>query len=460
MNLIADYYSEYVNTFDGFVSFHNEVINMPRDSFSNTGLKKLRLIAGYLLLCEADIGSEVVKYSQIMSTIHNALADLNYPKFRDYDFENRYFMYKNLNAHYSSNEGRMFRHWMGICVFFGLIKKLSRDKSVINYKKCREYYLSDDNVLIPVARNNLINMNAGENDFLKSLKSARITDKTDYRPASAILRYIREIHRPVTSFEISVLLGRIDAVQNENEIIERALSIGRILPASFDQQIFYFFNKMGWRYRDGSFFMYTPSQQPYFKFRSFILYMINFGLIEQDKVGQFIKITDYASSILDDDISILIADLERLLALIDDDDVTDVELRELILFQRNPQLLKLAREIPDFYQKMNERTLRNPLVVKGKRTRNQLIAELAKIQAEYKCQYANRHTFKTSNGKYYCEAHHILEFGADSGPDITNNLVVLGPEAHKALHFGSTEVIEDVYIKLLTTGALDYNRVP
>lgn len=108
---------------------------------------------------------------------------------------------------------------------------------------------------------------------------------------------------------------------------------------------------------------------------------------------------------------------------------------------------------------MNLRSINNPRYDRnGKKLRNRLIAELAKIQADYKCQYAQRHIFKTPTGKYYCEAHHIIEFSTEDGPDVTNNLVVLGPEAHMIIHHACQEESENVFYQLKVNGVLNIER--
>ncbi len=124
--------------------------------------------------------------------------------------------------------------------FFGFINSLTKQRKIIDYGKCREYYYSDDKVLMPVARNNVMMLNAKDNDFINSLKGITIDKDTEYRPAYGILRYIHDIKRPATKFEISVLLGRIDTVKKEADILKRALEIGAILPKTQDEQIPYF----------------------------------------------------------------------------------------------------------------------------------------------------------------------------------------------------------------------------
>lgn len=455
--IIQKFYSEYMNTLSGFSTFHNEVINMPRDQFSDTGLKKVKILAGYLLLTEGKLDQQGVDYKVTMLAIHNELACGHYPQIRDNTLEARYFNFTDIDHQYEI-QGRMFRHLMGLCAFFGFVTSLSKNKKIFNYDKCKEYYIASDELLVPIARNNLILLNASNNDFINALSGITITKDTDYQPALAILRYIKAIRRPVTKFELSVLLGRIDKLKNQTQILERALDIGSHLPKIASEQQTEFFKAMNWQNSNGTLFEYAASQQPYFKFNSFILLLEAFELIRINPISELITLTKYAEDILADDISYLIADLEKLLMAVDNYSGDNSQLNDLILYQRNPELLKLAKDDPKFIEKMNWRSIKNPVIINGKRTRSRLIAELAKIQADYKCQYANRHIFKMPNGKFYCEAHHIIEFSTEHGPDITLNLVVLGPEAHMIAHHACKEDKNNLYMQLAKNGALNISR--
>ena len=458
MTVFEEYFSKYMGRREGFDTFHNEVINMPRDQFSDTGLDKIRTLAGYLLLTEGKLDTSGVNYKTTLECIATQLKEENYPLYRDIELENKYFTYTDINAHYEVI-GRMFRHLMSLCAFFGFVKSIAKQRKIYNYDKCKEYYLSDNDILMPVARNNLMMLNAKDNDFIKSLHGITIDDDTDYRPTYAILRYMHQINRPVTKFELSILLGRIDSLKTEKSIIERAIKIGSILPRDEQTQIPYFFSNMKWKDSNDNLFSYAASQEPHFKFNSFLLFLEAFELIVYDNINNTYTLTEYAECLLADDVSYLIADLERLLVLVDNYAVDNSELNDLILYQRNPELLRLAREDTTFIEKMNKRSLNNPIYDRsGKRQRNRLIAELAKIQADYKCQYAQRTIFKMPNGKYYCEAHHIIEFNAENGPDITNNLVVLGPEAHMLIHHACKDEKDDAFMQLRINGAIDVNR--
>jgi hypothetical protein len=459
MSYFEDFYNdEYFNSINGFDKFHNEVINMPRDAFSDAGIEKIRMWAGYLLITKDNLEGNEINFKEVMEGIKIELDKKNVPKYRDLEIEKRYFKYNDINKHYEK-QGRMFRHVMSLCDFFGFFHRINKKKKKINYNKCAEYYLADDDTLMPIARNNIMMINAKDNSFIAGLSEIIINEDADYKPTYAILEYIHQMKRSVTKFELSVLLGRIDNLKTERYIMERALAIGRILPCGYEKQKEFFFKHMGWMDSEGRYFPYRTSQEPDFKFNSYLLFLEKFELIEMVEVTREYKLTEYASNILEDTVSYLIPDLEKLIERINDYDSDNSELNELILKQRNYELLKLAREDKDFIRNMNFRSLNNPIIKKGKRKRNRLIAELAKIEVKYICQYTNSPTFRTEkDGRYYCEAHHIIEFSTENGPDITNNLLVLGPEPHKLLHLGYIDDREDAILHLVKNNKLEYNR--
>lgn len=457
MNIVAQYFSEYKTNHASFNSFHNEVINMPRDNFKDSGLEKIRVISGYILLTELSLFDKEVNYKELQCAISKELSYGNFPKYRDRNYEQKYFAFTDINL-LQDLDGRMFRHLMALSVFFELLTKTNNKKVKINYEKCKEYYLSKDDLLMPIARNNLIMLNIDKNDFIKSLRSIEVYPEADYRPAFSILKYMEILSRPVTRFEISILLGRVDSVQEGKAILERAVNIGRTLPPTQNEQIEYFFDAMNWKNEDGSYFTYRSSQEPDFKFNNFIIFLEKFDLVKYDKETKLLSITEYSKNILNDEISYVVADLEKLLAYVDAYEEPNSKLADLLLYQRNPELLKLAKEDEMFIQKMNFRSINNPIILNGKRKRNRLIAELAKIQVNYTCQYARRKIFKMSNGRYYCEAHHIIEFSTENGADITENLLVIGPEAHKILHHACGEEKRDAYLQLIKNGALSMER--
>lgn len=47
-----DFYNNYKGSKEKFDEFNKEVINMPRDKFTDTGIKKIQVLSAYLLLIE------------------------------------------------------------------------------------------------------------------------------------------------------------------------------------------------------------------------------------------------------------------------------------------------------------------------------------------------------------------------------------------------------------------------
>jgi len=461
-NIIFDSFREYSNSVSQFQKFHNQVINMPRDHFSDATLSKLQSLAWYLLLIEDGFPSDGSSYKSMMELMIEKLSDESYEQnqFRNNEIENRYFRTDlNIDLLYEI-EGRMFRHLMGLCAFFGLIYSNSRTKKMVNFESCREVILSKDSILMPVFRNNLLYNNINSNDFVSNLKGITLHDNANYRPAYAILRYLKELARPATMFEISILLGRIDDdLQTEREIINRALLISRELPKNQDDQIKKFFGSLNWKSKDGILFQYAASQEPYFKFRTFFLFMEHFKLIEINKCESTVQLTGYSKQLLQDEIPLELLDLEDLLYKIDDDTESDAALADVLLRKRSSEITKAIQSDSTLVEKMNKRSIRKIEYDKdGKRKRNKIIVELAKIKANYICEATGKTTFKTPSGNYYVEAHHIIEFSTEDGPDITDNLLVLGPEKHQLLHKACQEEVDDLYNHLKTNGKITIER--
>ena len=457
---ITDFYKDYLSTIANFTQFHNEVINMPRDSFSSATYYKIRSLASYLLLTEDvfDI-SNGHNYKEIMSFIISKVAVGKLPLYPNQEFEQRYFRTKfNLDTLYEI-EGRMFRHLMGIMEFFGIIHSLRRQKKTIDFDTCKEIAYADNSLLMSILRNNWLGNNINSNDYILNLKGIDISRNANYRPSYSILKYIKTINRPATLFEISILLGRIDSLQTEKEILDRAILISSELPRTQDEQIEYFFKKMHWITSNGDPFQYANSQQPYFKFKSFILYMKDFGLVNFNEIDNTITLTEYSNNLLEESIPIELLDLEKLLYMIDDDNEAEATLQNLVINKRTPQIIKAIQEDNILVEKINKRAIRNvEYDNNGKRKRNKFIVELAKAKANYTCEATGRHTFKMPNGQYYVEAHHIIEFSKENGPDITENLLILGPEKHKLLHHACQEEKEDLFNHLKTNGKISFER--
>ena len=459
-NRITYFYRDYLYTTAKFEKFHNEVINMPRDSFSSATYSKIRSLASYLLLTEDvfDI-TNGHNYKEIMNFIIKKIATGQLPLYPNSEIQERYFAtIYTLDALYKK-EGRMFRHLMGIMEFFGIIHSLTKQRKVIDFATCKEIAYADDNLLMSILRNNWLADNINSNDYILNLKGIIISKSANYRPSYSILKYLKIINRPATLFEISILLGRIDLLQTENEILDRAITISEELPRTQEEQIDYFFKKMHWITSDGNLFQYAPSQQPYFKFKSFILYMKDFELINLNENDNTITLTEYSNNLIEENIPIELLDLEKLLYMIDDDNETEATLQDIVINKRTPQIIKAIQEDNILVEKINRRAIRNIEYDRnGKRKRNKFIVELAKAKANYTCEATGKRTFKMPNGQYYVEAHHIIEFSRENGPDITDNLLILGPEKHMLLHHACQEEKDDLFNHLKTNGKISVER--
>lgn len=454
-NIIASYYRDYVGSSEGFEIFHNQVLNMPRDAFEGAGLSKLQTLAYYLLSIKNFVSPNGNNYKEILNLIASNLDSLPENSLRDQDLEQRYFHFIDIDEHYD-DEGRMFRHLMGLCAFFGMIKSLSKTKKIILFDRCEDFIsLNADNVQ-DFANNLSLNINIKDNDFIKHLEGLPdIRPDADYRPTLGILKYMEAIERPVTTFELSVLLGRVDNLQKEYLIIQRALDIGRqfsSIERNAQQQEF--FRAMGWVDSQGNLFVYKSSQQPWFKFRTYLLLLIDFNLIIHNKVTNSFLLTDSAKALLGD-LPANVLDLNRVINKLnlDSGTMSDMTMKDILIKTNLDTLTALVAQ-RDFVEQVNKYSLNNPIIRNNKRARNQFIAELAKIRENYQCQ-AGSVTFEGQNGRRYVEAHHIIEF-SKGGPDVLENLLAIGPTPHTQLHRGSDRAIRDMYINLMNRGAINY----
>ena len=462
MSKVQDFFGAYAGSRNKFSLFHREVINMPRDSFSNASLKKLQSLASYLLLIKDKIHPEGSNYKEFLRLMINEYEKGNTQKMfhRNIDFENTYFQYEGSFDEHYTKLGRRFRHSPELANFFGLIDSISKHNKIVNTENCKKLSLSSENILMPVLRNDLIFMNIRENQYLKLLDGIHsISTEADYKPAHSIMRYLSEIKRPATDFELAILFGRIDAIQKEGEIYGRAKQIGHELTGkNKDQQIEYFFKELGW-HTDGIIWNYAASQQPEFKFKSFFKYMEVFELIKFNSFNKTYTLTDYATKLLEEEIAPDLIDLESLLYKIDDDTENDATLANLIINKRTSRISSEMRDNPKLIERLNKRSIRNTQYdSKGKRKRNRLIIEIAKMRADYTCEVTGQKVFKLPNGTHYVEAHHIIEFSTENGPDITENLLIISPNIHRLIHLACQEEKDDLHTQLMSTGKISFDR--
>ncbi|QLY40195.1 hypothetical protein HF295_04680 [Hujiaoplasma nucleasis] len=454
MGGLRERYRNYIDSVDGFNRFHNDVINMPRPDFSNIPdlLTSIKTLISYISLVDKEKLHEF-NYKKLLAEIIEEIKLGNYPNERSTDFEKRYFRTDIDIDNLYRTQGRMFRHWMGWLLFFNIIKSISRQKKVLDFDKCNEFLYSDETVLFDIYRSNLIEMSIKENEFINAEQRLEIDDDADYKPTISILQYMSKIGRDVTKFELSVLLGRVDSVQKQQVVLQHAFEIGSMLPSNQSDQIKYFFEELGWFDESGR-FTYVSSQQPYFKFNSFLLLMETFGLITINEIYNTISLTEYSRNLISNNVPIELTVLDELLVKIDEGHKTHNQLLSVVLKNRNILLKHALESDSELVVKLNIRSIKYPIVKKNKRVRSRLIKEIAKIQKNYTCEATGLPTFQTPEGLNYVEAHHIIEFNGEDGPDITDNLLILGPEKHRLLHNACNEEKEDLYRHLISNGSL------
>ena len=171
-----------------------------------------------------------------------------------------------------------------------------------------------------------------------------------------------------------------------------------------------------------------------------------------------IELAQYGKELVKSDIPIEVLDLENLLSLIDDDNEDSNKLQDIILRKRTETITNAIQTDGTLVEKLNLRNIRKPIIKNNKRIRSRLIMELAKIKANYMDEVSSKPTFEGKNGLNYVEAHHIIEFKGENGPDITDNLICLGPENHMRIHRGSEATVADFYNTCKTRGVINFER--
>lgn len=444
-------YSNYKGSYEKFCEFNVKVLNMPRHTFENMNISFVKSLANILQNLEIEVNSEFTN-KDLYYFVHMFLAknkEIEIQSYIENLFELSLCTKQQVDDYYDIEVGRKFRHLVEIMKLWGLVEKTASDKIFINESVCKEFSTIDDETL-EILRTKLVAMDIEDNPFFQSLKNIKdiMQEKGQifsYKPAINILRYMKEINRPVSQFEISNLLGIIlPECDNSEQLYNNAINIGKQLPTNLTEQQEWFFNFMNWKNEEGQFYRYKASQEPHFKFNSFLLFMEDLDLIKKLRDGSFI-LTEYSEKLLQEDIPIEVVELERYINIAEQA-YSDKELAQLIIYNIKPSLLKYAAQNEDFIYAMNVRSINNPKFdKKGKKIRNKLIAELAKVKANYTCQISKEPTFRDEKGNNYVESHHIIEFNGEDGPDIIDNLLVISPFYHSLLHHACKEEIINLY---------------
>lgn len=444
-------FEHYKGTFEKFEIFNKSVLNMPRHEFATMNVMFVKslavLIDGISLNDDEEVNDKklyLLIHQYLLNGYDESIPDYIIGLF-DLSLMDTYSIYK----YYDEVQGRKFRHLVDVMKMWGLLENAPSPKKVIvNRNVCQEFFMISEDTLESL-RTKIIAMDISDNSMFQSLRCIRkISDNGNiysYKPAINILRYMKEINRLVSQFELSNLLGIvIPEYTSENDLYSNAISIGKQMPENLSDHQKWFFEYMNWKNDDGKLYVYASSQAPSFKFNSFLLFMKDLNLIEERDEGVF-ALTQYSIDLLNEDIPAEVVELERYINIAETADA-DKELAELILYNIKPSLLQYAAQNEEFIKAMNRRSLAHPIFnKKGKRVRNRLIAELSKIKANYTCQISKKPTFKDERGNNYVESHHIIEFNGENGPDIIDNLLVISPFYHSWIHHACKEDVHDLY---------------
>jgi len=451
-----------------FILFHNEVFNLPRDSFSNFDLLKVKSLAEYLYSIRFSFPPTGLKLSEIYLQLHFYLQS-NDVRNSNYDFE-ALFNFKLTNIedvkeYYSNDAGRKFRHWMELASLLDLLANYeqgNKRSSRVLTAFTEELFLIPSSLITPLVRDKVLSINTNSNPCLGNLNSYTKYQNLNYRPAYAILSYMYRLQRPCTKFELAIFFGRPDyTLTSETEIIEAAFNLGSTFPSSQNQQIEFYFRHRNWVNADNNIYTYATSQEPYFKFNAFFILLDSVGLVEY--LNNTLVLTAFSNALFKSDISPEAVELENLMAEIESE-IDDNLLTEKVAKNRAKVIRNLILNDDNFEDNLNRKaaaksgiSTTTAQITRWKR--DELIREVSKQKANYKCQGCERTTFIDKYDNNFVESHHIIEYNTrEMGPDVLQNLLVLCPNCHSKIHFARIDIIEDFYRHMRTRNIITFNQ--
>lgn len=443
-----------------FNRFHNEVLNMPRESFQFS-LKKIKCLAEHLCLIKDEFSTNGLTIVDIYVNIHKKLLHTRVPT-RISSFESLFNLSltstTEIKRHYLNVAGRDFRHWIGLASLLELLDNIGSKKIITNFSL--ELKNANFGSLKVLTRDKILNINTKDNPYIQKLQSGSYYRNLDFRPGVAIIKYLKKIRRPATKFELSIFCGRPNnTLPSEEAIISQAVDVGRRLGRNQNHQIREFFIRQGWVDRNNNLYSYIPSQEPYFKFNSFFILMEAVNLINVNR--NLVTLTPLSNSLFSHTEIIESREIEQLYNDIEDQQQED-EIESLL----NNRLARVQNAInldPSFETRVNTRASRlsgrSASVTHRVRRRNQLIALISKIKANFICESCSNPTFQDESGNYHVVSHHIVEYNdRENGPDVLENLVVLCPNCHAKAHFAKKETICRFYGHLRASGKINMNQ--
>lgn len=440
---------------EDFDNFHKQVLNMPRDSFSDFNLDKLRSLVEYLNLIKIDIGPEGCNIDELYINFHFALKDnvlLNPNKRFDSLFDLSITEIEDIKKHYKI-KGRFFRHWMQLAKLLDLLTHPNSDstrRSKVIVSNFNDELIESNRTLFSLLiRDKVLSINVKDNSLIRDLDSFDYYKDLSFRPAIGILYYLFLLKRPATKFELSIFFGRPDKdLQDEINIINSAYNLGKKFDLDMKQQEASFFIMKDWVDNKGELLKYGSSQQSYFKFNSFFILMETVGLIKI-KEG-LVSLTDYSKKLVNDYNEIEYLQLQEIENQIEDE---SDDIQNTLIENRTEYVLRLLSKDKNFKDRINKRSAERDTIIRKitriSRKRDLILPVIAKIEANFKCKACSKETFLGKDGYNHVEAHHILEFNnIEKGPDVIENLLVLCPNCHALVHNAPQNTINHFYSKL------------
>ena len=453
-----------------FVTFHNEVFNLPRDSFSNFDILKVKSLAEYLYSIRFSFPDTGLTLSEIYLHLHFFLRnnDISNP---NNDFEELFNLdleeVNDVKYLYTNNTGRKFRHWMELASLLDLLANFehgvkSSRRVLTNFTE--EIFLIPSTLITPLIRDKVLSINTKSNPGLGNLDSYTNYQNLDYRPAYAILNYMYRIQRHCTRFELAVFFGRPDySLATEAEIIDEAVELGATFPLTQSEQIEFYFRYKNWVDVNDNIFTYATSQEPYFKFNAFFILMDSVGLVNYDVANNSLSLTPFSNSLFSADISPEAIELENLISEIENVS-DDSSLTEKVAKNRAELISNLISNDDFFVENLNQKAaaksgIATTTTQTTKWKRDELIKEVSKQKANYDCQGCSKPTFIDRHENNFVESHHILEYNTkERGPDVLQNLIVLCPNCHSKIHFARIDIVEDFYRDMRARNIITINQ--
>lgn len=453
-----------------FTTFHNEVFNLPRDSFSNFDILKIKSLAEYLFSIRFSFPDIGLKLSDIYLKLHFYLQGNNIPN-PNTDFEGLFNLnlteIEDVKYHYTNDAGRKFRHWMELASLLDLLANFeqgnNRSRRILT-DFTEEIFLIPSELITPLVRDKVLSINTNSNPGLGNLDSYVNYQNLNYRPAYAILNYLNRMQRPCTRFELAIFFGRPDySLTTEAAIIDEAVELGSTFPLTQNEQIEFYFRYKNWVDINENIYSYATSQEPYFKFNAFFILMDSVGLVNYDVANSLLSLTTFSNSLFSSEISPEAVELENLISEIEN--ISDDNLlTEKVAKNRAALISNLISNDSSFVENLNQKAAAksgNATTTSQttKWKRDELIREVSKQQANYDCQGCNNPTFIDRHENNFVESHHILEYNTkEKGPDVLQNLLVLCPNCHSKIHFARIDIVEDFYRDMRIRNIITLNR--